>query len=144
MVSGARLLDAISHDEMLELAAHGARVLHAESIDFARRSGIALYARATAASGRPGGSEAPGGRSVRTTQSTGGTRIDAADSPERGIRRIDLDLPRTAGVTARTDLVKASCPRRDELLAALDELHIELLATRLTGANGIEALVWHR
>jgi aspartate kinase len=48
IVDSARLLDAIGCDQMEELAAHGARVLHAAAIEFARRSGIALYARATA------------------------------------------------------------------------------------------------
>lgn len=46
-VKAAALLEAISHDQMIELAAHGARVLHAESVEFARQAGIALYARAT-------------------------------------------------------------------------------------------------
>ena len=36
---------------MLELASHGAKVLHAESVEFARRTGIALYARATSGGG---------------------------------------------------------------------------------------------
>jgi aspartate kinase len=61
VVDSARLLDAISHDEMEELAAHGACVLHPAAVEFARTSGIALYARATArAAGgtRVGGSPA--------------------------------------------------------------------------------------
>ena len=48
LVNAAQLIESISHDEMLELAVHGAKVLHAESVEFARRSKIALYARATA------------------------------------------------------------------------------------------------
>ncbi len=51
VVDAAQLLGAISHDEMEELAAHGARVLHPAAVEFARRSGIALYVRATANSG---------------------------------------------------------------------------------------------
>ncbi len=47
VVSSAELLQAVSHDTMLELAAHGAKVLHAECIDFAKRQQVALYARAT-------------------------------------------------------------------------------------------------
>ena len=47
VVDAATLLHSISHDEMLELAAQGAKVLHDASVEFARRSGIALYARAT-------------------------------------------------------------------------------------------------
>jgi aspartate kinase len=59
VVSAAEMLEAISCDEMLELAAHGAKVLHKGCVEIARRTGIALYARATASSG-------------------GGTRIDLA------------------------------------------------------------------
>jgi len=51
VVDGARLAAAISHDEMQELAAHGARVLHPAAVQFAKASGIALYARATSGGG---------------------------------------------------------------------------------------------
>ncbi len=47
IVDAAQLLHAISHDEMLELAASGAQGLHADSVEFAKKSGIALWARAT-------------------------------------------------------------------------------------------------
>jgi len=50
VVDAARLLEAVSHDEMAELAAHGACVLHPAAVEFARSSGIALYARGTARS----------------------------------------------------------------------------------------------
>src|SRR3989440_8581813 len=48
VVPEARRLDAIGYDEMQELAEHGARVLHAQAVEWARRAGIAVYARATA------------------------------------------------------------------------------------------------
>lgn len=76
VVDAATLLHAISHDEMLELAAQGAKVLHAESVEFARRSGIALYARATNKDG-------------------GGTRIDFSPDRERQV----------AGVTGQRALL---------------------------------------
>ncbi|MBV1862625.1 MAG: aspartate kinase, partial [Nannocystaceae bacterium] len=47
IVDAAKLIETISHDAMLELASHGARVLHAESVAFAREQGVALWARAT-------------------------------------------------------------------------------------------------
>src|SRR5690606_28799966 len=34
VVDAVQLLEAISRDEMLELASHGAKVLHAESVEF--------------------------------------------------------------------------------------------------------------
>src|SRR5687767_252284 len=44
VVSSAEILHAISHDEMLELAAHGAKVLHPAAVEVARQAGVALYA----------------------------------------------------------------------------------------------------
>lgn len=46
-VASAQRLDAVSYDEMLTLARHGARVLAAESVEFARRRGIELHVRST-------------------------------------------------------------------------------------------------
>src|SRR5574338_622621 len=51
VVDATSLIEAISHEEMLELTSHGAKVLHAESVEFARRTGVALYARATFSEG---------------------------------------------------------------------------------------------
>src|SRR5690606_5985612 len=51
VVDAATLIEAISHDEMLELASHGAKVLHPESVEFARKTGIALWSRATVGNG---------------------------------------------------------------------------------------------
>ncbi len=69
VVSAAELLHAISHDEMLELAAQGAKVLHDASVEFARKSGIAVYARATGKDG-------------------GGTRIDWSPERERQVAAV--------------------------------------------------------
>jgi aspartate kinase len=74
VVDSATLLAAISHDEMLELAAQGAKVLHDAAVDFARRSGIALYARATHKDG-------------------GGTRIDFAPERERQVAAVTGQNP---------------------------------------------------
>jgi aspartate kinase len=51
IVGAAELLRAVDYDQMAELAAHGARVLHPDAVEFARRSGVALWARATASDG---------------------------------------------------------------------------------------------
>ena len=77
IVDAAQLLHSISHDEMLELAAQGAKVLHDASVEFARRSGIALYARATKKDG-------------------GGTRVDFTPERERQV----------AAVTGQDQLVR--------------------------------------
>src|ERR1700755_425935 len=77
VVKTAELLHSISHDEMLELAAQGAKVLHDASVEFARKSGIAVYARATAKDG-------------------GGTRIDWSPERERQV----------AAVTGQNQLIR--------------------------------------
>jgi aspartate kinase len=47
VVPQARKLAEISYEEMQELAESGARVLNAQAVEFARRAGIVLHARAT-------------------------------------------------------------------------------------------------
>jgi aspartate kinase len=73
VVPEAARLDAIGYDEMQELAEHGAKVLHAQAVEWARKAGIAVYARATAQPPRFG----PGGEGV-------GTRI-GADPASRAV-----------------------------------------------------------
>jgi len=74
VVDAAHLLESISHDEMLELAASGAKVLHDASVEFARKSGIALWARATSKDG-------------------GGTRIDFTPERERQVAAVTGQQP---------------------------------------------------
>jgi aspartate kinase len=47
VVPDARRLAALSYEEMQELAEAGAKVLHAQAVEFAKEKGIALYCRAT-------------------------------------------------------------------------------------------------
>jgi aspartate kinase len=47
VVSGARKVDLISYDEMLELAAAGAKVLQSRSVEFARRHGVRIHVRSS-------------------------------------------------------------------------------------------------
>ncbi len=102
VVSAAQMLQAISHDEMLELAAHGAKVLHSGCVEIARRTGIALYARATAKIG-------------------GGTRIDLAGAGE------DVDA---VGVTGQKQLVRVRAEGHgcvDRVLAATSAVRVPAL-----------------
>ncbi|WAB81995.1 aspartate kinase [Microcella daejeonensis] len=43
----ARKIDRVSAEEMLELAASGAKVLHIRAVEFARRHGVALHVRSS-------------------------------------------------------------------------------------------------
>jgi aspartate kinase len=47
IVAGARKLDAVSYEEMLEMAASGARVLALRSVELARAHGVPIHARST-------------------------------------------------------------------------------------------------
>jgi aspartate kinase len=55
VVPDAVRIDEMTHDEMLEMARAGAKVLNAQAVEYARRNGIAIYARSTT-----GGPEARG------------------------------------------------------------------------------------
>jgi aspartate kinase len=102
IVSAAQMLHAISCDEMLELAEHGAKVLHSGCVEIARRTGIALYARATAKIG-------------------GGTRIDLAGAGEK----VDA-----VGVTGQKQLVRVRAEGEgciDRVLAATSAARVPAL-----------------
>ncbi|HZB01826.1 MAG TPA: aspartate kinase [Actinomycetota bacterium] len=54
VVPEARLIERIGYEEMLELAAAGARVLQTRSVELARRSGLRLHVRSSFDDGTPG------------------------------------------------------------------------------------------
>ncbi|MBN7794620.1 aspartate kinase [Microbacterium esteraromaticum] len=47
VIPRARKLDTISSEEMLELAANGAKVLYIRAVEYARRHGVLIHARST-------------------------------------------------------------------------------------------------
>jgi len=47
VVSRARKINSITSEEMLELAASGAKVLHLRAVEYARRHGVALHVRSS-------------------------------------------------------------------------------------------------
>lgn len=51
VVPSAKKLEALSFEEMQELAAAGAKVLNAQAVEFAREKGIVIHARSTHAAG---------------------------------------------------------------------------------------------
>jgi aspartate kinase len=51
VVPGARRLDVVTYDEMLELSASGARVLQLRSVEFARNHGVDLHVRSSFSDG---------------------------------------------------------------------------------------------
>jgi aspartate kinase len=75
LVQIPRHLEQVSYEEMQELAQHGARVLNAQAVEFARQAGIVIYARATSGSDR-------------VTQVTGGPRSRHHAAGVAGLRRL--------------------------------------------------------
>jgi aspartate kinase len=103
IIDATQLIEAITHEEMLELASHGAKVLHAESVEFARKTGVALWARATV-----GDSE--------------GTRIDRPENVTRDAA--------VTGVATQRDLVRlraSGAEAMDRMLAAAAEASLPIL-----------------
>ena len=47
IVPTARKLDRVSHEEMLEMAASGAKILHLRCVEYARRYGIPVHVRSS-------------------------------------------------------------------------------------------------
>ncbi len=47
IVPGARRIPEISYEEMLELAANGAKILHLRCVEYARRSGVPVHVRSS-------------------------------------------------------------------------------------------------
>jgi aspartate kinase len=119
VVDAPRLLEAISCDEMQELAEHGARVLNPQAVEFARRAGIAVYARATA----------------HTPNQAGGTRVGGpgAERERRG----------ALGVTGMRELTRLHVKdgRGPELMAALsrDSVPLKRVVHHADGTTAIFA-----
>ncbi len=91
VVPSAKKLEALSFDEMQELASAGAKVLNAQAVDFAREKGITIHARTTHGAGT-------------------GTAISAVTSSAR-----------VKGVTSDREVwVLSTAGTPDELLSLLD------------------------
>jgi aspartate kinase len=110
LVTGAEIRRAIDYDQMAELSAHGARVLHTEAVEFARRSGVALWARPAAGD-------------------DGGTRVDRAGDPAMAV----------AGVAGQKELVLLSATGHaagERLLAIAQEARISPVRFEMDGSGG--------
>lgn len=99
VVPKARKLDVVSSEEMLELAANGAKVLYIRAVEYARRHGVLINARSTFSSGSGTFVLAPG-MTVPVSTSTGTIRTIPATAEESA-----MEEPIVAGVA--TDLGQA-------------------------------------
>lgn len=112
VVPDARRLDALSYEEMQELALAGAKVLNAAAVEFAKERGIAIHARSTFG----GGDE---------------TVVRGGDHPER-----------VSGIATQKELALLGFPaaRLGEVLGALEARGATALEVAVPGAEAGLAL----
>ena len=85
VVLDAEKLLSLTHDEMLEMARAGAKVLNEQAVEFARRSGIALYARSTHVPDSKGTVVRPDGFDERAALAERGRPTVAISNISRGL-----------------------------------------------------------
>jgi aspartate kinase len=114
VVPEAHALPEISYEEMQELSLSGAKVLNAQAVEFARRAGIVIYARATV-----------NGRKE--------TRVVVGGPPRSG----------AAGVAGARDLVRLSVSGEGDSYTELAETLREwdVIPTRISHGSGCAVVV---
>ena len=117
VVTNARRIDQLAHGEVLELGLRGARVLAPEAMDYARRHGVTLRARATFGEGS-------------------GTVITSAPRPGSG-----LAVAVTSDATALPVCFRPRGDQVDGLLAGLAEAGLPLRDCALTGGTTLELVL---
>ena len=108
-VKGARKLDAITFDEMLELASLGAQVLHNRSVEMAKRYNVDLEVLSSF-SGNPGTKVKEVVKSMEKSYVSGIAK-------DKNVARLALVLPKAQGVrrigAASVDLAYVAAGRQD-------------------------------
>jgi aspartate kinase len=93
VVPEARRLDSIGYDEMQELAEHGAKVLNAQAVEWAKKEKIIIYARATASPAAGGAGETRVGGEAREKRGavavTGTRRVTVARGGSELLRIVE-------------------------------------------------------
>lgn len=126
VLSATKLME-LSHDEMLEMARSGARVLNEQAVEFARRSNIALYAKSTHDAQSTGTVVRPDGFHDRARRAEEGRPTVAVSHIETGLWvRTETNSEAVLGVIA--DLDVAVCDWKHQRLSAFlptQDLHDE-------------------
>ena len=108
VVPEARRLDAVSYDEMQELAEHGAKVLNAQAVEWAKKERIVIYARATTS---------PAGGDGKQTRVGGDEDVAGAARERRGAIAV-TGTRRTTVVTGGAEVLRIVDEERIALRAA--------------------------
>lgn len=128
IVDDARKLEALTYEEMQEMARLGAKVLHAAAVEFARRAQIALYARSTHLQGSRG-----------TPIHSGGDlrRVDGFADECARIER-SLGVQAIAGIASALWLeLRAEGEALDAFLARIEALETPLCEVTSQGARAM-------
>jgi aspartate kinase len=152
IVPGATQLQQVSYEEMLELAACGARILHLRCVEYARRYGVKLVVRSSFSS-KPGTTVTSEGTAAVEQAIISGvahdlseariTVVGVPDKPGEAASifrtvadaevNIDMIVQNVSGATGRTD-ISFTLPKSD-LATAMTAL------ARLQGTIGFESLL---
>ena len=131
IVPDARKLHAVSYEEMLEMAASGARVLALRSVEFARNHGVKLHVRSTFSGETGTWITEEDERMLEKAMISGVTHtLEEAVYRVEGVERADLftalaDAPVSVDTIIQTDgpiLFSAPVEDRDQTAAVLDRL----------------------
>jgi aspartate kinase len=138
IVEDAQRLDTISHDEMLALSRHGARVLNQDCVEYASRHGVALFAKAAFGPKDDSGTVVrvnPAGDSVAVTAIAHRERVcELLLGPEGDIERLLEDLS-AAGAAPETTAGGGDQPLR--ITIPLEDTHgLEALSEGLKAHHG--------
>src|SRR5687767_12630794 len=131
IVPDARKLHAVSYEEMLEMAASGARVLALRSVEFARNHGVKLHVRSTFTEETGTWITEEDERMLEKAMISGVTHtLEEALYRVEGVDRADLfsalaEAPVSVDTTIQTDgpiLFSAPVEDREQTAAVLDRL----------------------
>jgi aspartate kinase len=131
IVPDARKLHAVSYEEMLEMAASGARVLALRSVEFARNHGVKLHVRSTFTEETGTWITEEDERMLEKAMISGVTHtLEEAVYRVEGVERADLfsalaEAPVSVDTIIQTDgpiLFSAPVEDRDQTAAVLDRL----------------------
>jgi aspartate kinase len=131
IVPDARKLHAVSYEEMLEMAASGARVLALRSVEFARNHGVKLHVRSTFTEEKGTWITEEDERMLEKAMISGVTHtLEEAVYRVEGVDRAELfsalaDAPVSVDTIIQTDgpiLFSAPLEDREETAAVLDRL----------------------
>lgn len=127
LVPDARHIPQLAYDEMQELAAHGAKVLNAQAVEWAQRAGIVIHARKTQP---PSGSVPPRETKIVARRTPGPSPADGEWGTQGRL---------ATAVTSTAQLVEIATPTHGRaVLAVLQNHGVSLRELALDVSPGVD------